>query len=203
MLIGYFMPALHDEGSMRAAATARECLVWSIRNDHTWEEQVRDCYPLDVARNRAVEWSLERGHDLLIQQDNDCFVDEASNPGPLVYRLLTTMREHDAAVVSLALPCRIPNSNGNARPNCYPAKPGETYEAETAGAGILLIDMKKLASLPQPWFRTVVSDDGLEVIEDEGIFFFKKVIAAGHKVIIDWTIPACHGVKTAMTNQPR
>lgn len=199
MLIGYYMPAYHDTVNGAAMRTYRDCAIWANRNGHTWSERIADVHPLDRSRNAAIKWSLAEGHDLLLMQDSDCHIEE----GPAIQRLRSTMLETDAAVVSLALPCRRPRENGSARPNCYPMQPGETYEAETCGTGIILFDMVKLRDLPLPWFRFVLSDDGCDLVTGEDTYFARKAKAAGYRVVVDWTIPAYHDVRTSISNMPR
>lgn len=198
MLIGHFMPS-YGEPERDAVSTVVWCQAWCQQNDHNWDFWTAGKQPIDCNRNTAIKRSLAREHDLLLMQDADCYVDPEA--GPLIYRLLQTLDANDAAVASVALPCRHPGERG-ARANCSPIQMGEVYEARTAGTGLILLDMRKLRGIALPWFEFKRTADGCDIEVSEDVFFVRLAIKEGHRVMIDWTIPALHSGTVALGNMP-
>lgn len=198
MLVGHFMPS-YGNPDPDAINTLVWCQAWCQSNDHTWDFMSTGKQPIDCNRNSAIRWSLKREHDLLLMQDADCYVDPEA--GPLLYRLQQTLVAHDAAVVSVALPCRHPGERG-ARANCSPIQMGEVYKARTAGTGLMLLDMRRLRGMALPWFVMKRTADGCDIAVSEDVFFVRLAIKEGHRVMIDWTIPAFHSGTVALGNTP-
>lgn len=144
-----------------------------------------DAHGIERVRNTGVRMAVERQADLLLMQDADTF---ALPPAfGALDPLWQTMQKHDAAAVGAAVVVR----NGQTM-NVEPARPGESYEGEV-GTGLMLIDLRKLADLPRPWFRTELHDDGERVRCSEDIAFCRLLKRAGHRVIVDYTFPTGHG----------
>lgn len=144
-----------------------------------------DAHGIDRVRNTGVRIAYENAADLLLMQDADTFALQPAFGS--LESLHATMSKHDAAVVGAVVCVR----NGQ-RMNAEPARPREAYEGEV-GTGLMLIDLRKLAELPRPWFRTIIGPDGEQVKESEDIAFCRLLKRKGYRVIVDYTFPTGHG----------
>lgn len=185
MKIGHYVPAYGQRVHVQVAmALAREA-AWCEHAGHVHAPFFTDMIGVDRARNHAVKIATGADCDLLLMQDVDTYALPEHNYSALE-RLLETMTEHGASVVGAAYASR-----NRDRVNCEPAKPHEVYEG-VVGTGLMLIDLRRLADLPQPWFRYQVADDGMTVTCGEDLYFCRLAKAAGHKVLVDYTIPTGH-----------
>lgn len=185
MRIAHVVPAYGQRVHVSVAmAFAREA-AWCEHEGHVHVPFFTDVIGVDRARNIAVSLAIKAGCDLLLMQDADTFAQPEHNYSALC-PLLATMRQQDAAAVGVAVASR-----NRDRMNCEPARPGEVYEGEV-GTGLMLIDLRKLADMPRPWFVYQVADDGETVRCGEDLYFCRRVKAAGHKVLVDYTIPTGH-----------
>jgi hypothetical protein len=150
-----------------------------------------DCNSIEVARNKIVKQAIDAGARLLLMTDSDTFAVDSG-----LEALWRTMQETGAAVVGAAVPVR----NG-ASMNCEPAKPGEVYEG-VVGTGCVLIDLVKLRSLPKPWFRVELSEDGTEKAVGSDVGFCRAVQAHGQRVIVDYRTPMAHASVSIDATRP-
>jgi hypothetical protein len=189
--IGHYLPAYRQSVHVQVAlAMAREA-SWCAGAGHVHVPFFTDINGIARARNIAVATAMKAGCDVLLMQDSDTFALPEHNYSA-IERLLATMIEHDAAVVGAPYPVR----NGETM-CCEPARPGEVYPGEV-GTGLMLIDLRKLADLPRPWFRFVEADDGSTVTCGEDIYFCRLAKSAGYKVLVDYTIPVGHAFSTVV-----
>lgn len=67
---------------------------------------------------------------------------------------------------------------------------GYPIRVDTAHFGLTVIDLRKLAEVPKPWFLTVPDEDGDygEGRTDDDVYFWRRWKEAGHSVYID---PGC------------
>jgi hypothetical protein len=135
------------------------------------------------SRNTLTKMADDAGARLLLMCDSDTFPIPPEGGLGAMWR---TMTETGAAVVGAAVITR--NAK---RMNCEPARPGEVYDGEV-GTGYMLIDLWKLRDLPRPWFVHRDTDDGLGVVCGEDIYFCRHAKAAGHRVVVDFTLPMGH-----------
>jgi hypothetical protein len=185
MKVAHLLPAYRGTVHAEVAiGMSRDAIVCAERG---WKHVpfCVDAHGIDRVRNMGVRIAYDNGADLLLMQDADTFT-IAPAFGSLE-PLLATMEKHDAAAVGAAVVVR----NGNTM-NVEPARPGESYEGEV-GTGLMLIDLRKLAELPRPWFRTTLHDDGERVRCSEDIGFCRLLKTHGHKVIADYTVQTGHG----------
>jgi hypothetical protein len=189
--IGHYLPAYRQSVHVQVAlAMAREA-SWCASAGHVHVPFFTDINGIARARNVAVATAIKAGCDVLLMQDSDTFALPEHNYSA-IERLLATMLKHEAAIVGAPYPVR----NGETM-CCEPARPGEVYPGEV-GTGLMLIDLRKLADLPRPWFRFVEADDGSTVTCGEDIYFCRLAKAAGHKVLVDYTIPVGHAFSTVV-----
>lgn len=170
----------------------------AIQTAYAWQQDALTCVelgwrPLPLwcdnsgiprARNVLVREAYAAGARLLLTMDADTF---PMVPEGGLAHMWQTMSAHGAAVVGAAVVTR----NGT-RVNCHPSQPGECYPGEV-GTGYMLIDLVKLRDLPRPWFVQQDSEDGCGVTCGEDIGFCRKVRAAGHTVIVNYSLPTGHG----------
>ncbi len=185
MKVAHLLPAYRGAVHAEVAiGMSRDAIVCAERG---WKHVpfLIDAHGVERVRNMGVRVAYENECDLLLMQDADTFsIKPAFGSLESLHR---SMEKHGAAAVGAAVVVR----NGE-RMNAEPAKPGESYEGEV-GTGIMLIDLRKLADLPRPWFRTLVRADGETVQESEDIHFCRLLKAHGHKVVVDYTFPTGHG----------
>jgi len=183
--IGHLVPAYGQRVHVQVAlAFAREA-SWCEHAGHVHVPFFVDMIGVDRSRNTAVSLAIKAKCDFLLMQDADTYALPEHNYSAMS-ALLETMTAHDVAAVGAAVASR-----NRDRMNCEPARPGEVYEGEV-GTGLMLIDLRKLADLPRPWFRYEVAADGETVQCGEDLYFCRRVKAAGHKVLVDYTIPTGH-----------
>lgn len=181
MRIGHYVPAYGQRVHVQVAmALAREA-AWCEASGHQHVPFFTDIIGVDRARNTAAELAYRSGCDLLLMQDADTYALPEHN-----YSAIRPLLAHGAAVVGAAYASR-----NRDRMNCEPARPGEVYEG-VVGTGLMLIDLRKLAELPRPWFAYRVAADGMTVECGEDLHFCRLVKAAGHSVLVDYTIPTGH-----------
>lgn len=181
MRIGHVIPAYGQRVHVQVAmALAREA-AWCEANGHTHVPFFVDMIGVDRARNVAVSTALRVQCDLLLMQDADTYALPEHN-----YSAIAALMRHGAAVVG----CAVASRNRD-RMNCEPARPGETYEG-IVGTGLMLLDLRELAAVPRPWFRYQVAEDGESVAMGEDLYFCHRVREAGHRVVVDYSVPTGH-----------
>lgn len=197
MKVAHFIPAYRSVVHVEIAlALARDAAWCEAAGYQHWPFFI-DAAGIARARNRAVQAATERGADLLLMQDSDVFMvlshasAKRSRFGSALDALWDTMRRNDAAAVGAAVPVR----NGQSM-NCEPARPGEVYPGKV-GTGLMLIDLRKLADLPRPWFVHTDRADGLDVECSEDIYFCRQLEAAGLSVFVDYGIDTGHAYTVA------
>lgn len=179
LAIPAYRQTIHARTAMALAQDAMTCLINGWRPAPLYV----DNSGIPRARNVIVTMAEQAGADLLLMCDSDTF---PMLPEGGLGSMYGAMRQHDAAVVGAAVVTR----NGS-RVNCEPARPGESYEGEV-GTGYMLIDMRRLADLPRPWFVHRDTPDGLRVACGEDIYFCRHAKAHGHKVIVNYALPMGH-----------
>lgn len=185
MLVAHLIPAYH--GTLHAQVAVDMTRTTLVCAERGWKYVpiCIDMHGIERVRNLGVKQAYELGADLLLMQDADTF----SLPpafGPLE-PLYSSMERCDAAVVGAAVITR----NGE-RMNCEPAVPGRIYAGEV-GTGLMLIDLRKLRDLPQPWFVQDVASDGITLRVGEDIGFCRLVKSAGRVVVVDYSFNTGHG----------
>ena len=183
MIISLAVPAYRQVMNAQTAYAWAQDMATALELGWRPALQWVDATGIARARNVIVQQAMNVGARLLLTCDSDTF---PTNPHGGLTRMWETMQKHDAAVVGAAVVTR----NGT-RMNCEPARPGETYEGEV-GTGYMLIDLFKLRDLPRPWFVQTDSADGLTVAVGEDIGFCRAAKAAGHRVVVDFSMSMGH-----------
>lgn len=197
MKIRHFTPSYTPITPGQVAQILREedTLHSRLKYDYEWSSE--ECSDIVVIRNRALKHAIESGCDYLCMQDSDIF--SKSSVGAIA-PMLETARTTGAAMVAAICGLR----RQPIRSNVEPSKPGEVYEAEKAGTGLVLIDCKQIADktnpdVPARWFDKEYSKDGTEVSVGEDIWFCKWLKARDLTLYVDGRVPTTHARKDLET----
>lgn len=187
--VGIFVPAYRGQVCAE--------LINSILADFDWAARAgvkvaffwHDIQPVDRARNLAVDRALTMGLNYLMMYDADCYCDPRGSALGHMYGVLRGWQgERPAAAVTAATVCR-----GGDLVNVSPVRVDEVYEAEKAGAAVLLLDLVALGDLGDPpWFRYELAPDGIDPVAGEDVYFTNRVRELGGTVLVDYQIPTRH-----------
>lgn len=193
MKLLYFIPCYR--GIVRAEIIADVVLNFQFCGVRGWDVQLLrvDMAGIARARNNAVEYAFNMDADLMLMQDYDCFGVE---PKGSLHHLVNAWEAEAAAAVGAVIACR-----GRDKVNAEPARPGQRYVADV-GTGIMLVDMRRLADLPRPWFTCDLSDDGTQLAMSDDIGFCRRVKAHGRRVIADYTFSTGHCAEDVLALDP-
>lgn len=172
MRVGIFTPAYREQVHVgHAYMLARLCVSLAtagMRPDPFYRASA--C--LDASRNWAVNEARRRGCHVLLMVDADVFTTDAS----FLADMLDEIKD-GAAVAGAVVSTRGGRENA-------------TTDGEV-GTGMMLIDLRKLESLPHPWFRTELDARG-ETAAGEDVAFCRRVMAHGRRVAIVRSFPTTH-----------
>jgi hypothetical protein len=127
---------------------------------------------LDASRNWSIHEARSRECHVLLMCDADVFTTEPTFLADMLDEI-----KAGAAVCGAVVATR--GGRENATPDLE------------VGTGLMLIDLRKLADLPMPWFRTDLDMRG-EVATGEDINFCRRVKAHGRTVSIVRSFPTTH-----------
>lgn len=183
MIIALGIPCYKQSVHVGTAQTWVRDTIWAMQQG--WRPLMlwADTNSIECTRNLLVKQAEDAGSRLLLMADSDTF---PVPPTVGLESMWKAMTETGAAVVSAAVAVR-----GGQTMNCEPSIPGQIYEG-IAGTAYQLIDLVKLRALPKPWFSVVLSDDGTEKSVGSDIGFLRRVQAAGHKTVVNYSIAMAH-----------
>jgi hypothetical protein len=172
MKVGIFTPCYREQVHIgQSYMLARLCVSLAsagMRPDPFYRASA--C--LDAARNWAVNEARRRECHVLLMVDADVFTTESTFLADLLDEI-----KAGAAVAGAAVATRDGREN--------------TTPDGAVGTGLMLIDLRKLADLPQPWFRTELDERG-EIRTGEDVGFCRRVMAHGRRVAIVRSFPTTH-----------
>lgn len=192
MIIGHFTPSYTPISPGQTAQILREESVLHGRLGYDYRWWSEECSDIVMLRNRALAQAIEMGCDYLCMQDSD--IQSRSNMGAIVL-MLETARSTGAAMVAAICGLR-------RKPVCAnvePCRPGEVYEAEKAGTGLVLIDCKQVAGIKERWFDKSYTDDGTAIDVGEDIWFCQVLKRNGMSLYVDGRVPTTHAMKDLET----
>lgn len=199
MKVGYFVPAYrqNEHAYLRMQAVVEERA--SVKAGYEVSPWWIDCGDIAQARRIALHHSVEHGHDYLLMQDSDIYVPDGRSA---IVPMLETAQKHNAAAVAAICGLRRIRAE-SVQPNVLPFKPGEVYEAEKAGTGLMLIDVgwvrERYDEYTGPWFeRTWKDERHLQLDTGEDIFFCKIVRAMGGSLWVDGRVHTVHAYTDTM-----
>ncbi len=169
---------LHDEASLRAAG----------HDHHFWSQHNCD---LIYMRNRALHRALtDLRADYLFMQDSDVY--SPMQGGPVIH-LLRTAQETGATLTGAMVSMRTRPPKANVWP-CYP---GEIFEADKIGTGMVLVDLNKVREwyddFNEPCFsRIYTTGKCFEPKVGSDIYFSYVVRSKGGLIVCDGTVPTVH-----------
>jgi glycosyltransferase involved in cell wall biosynthesis len=150
----------------------------------------------DIARNKAVEYALEKKANYLWFLDDDVQV-----PFFTARQLIYTLEQSDAMIVggiycSKHLPPEPLVYRGKGQGAFWKWKLEEIFEVDGIGGGCMMINMEVFKHLEKPYFKTVdkVITEGTEVGNSatEDLYFCNKVRDAGFKILADAHVMCRH-----------
>jgi hypothetical protein len=157
-----------------------------------WELGTLDGHSCDLnyLRNNIVDRAIKADVDYLFMQDADVFAADTSSP--LMQMIDTCQRTESAAVFAMVL-----MRTEVVRANTWPCKPGEVFELEKAGTGMLVIDINRLrkwyADFDGPLFLRVYTDKkGHTQKIGQDVWFCHVLRKQGERIFCDGRIPTVH-----------
>lgn len=172
---------------------------WSTPYDFTSNEITN--FPIDEARNLAVETAINENFEYILFLDTDIFVRstflmemmkrfELYSPDTVVANYF--LKEDYPAPVT-----RIVNTKNNYALSWTEIQTktenelnSPDYRFVMSGAGALLINTELLKKMEKPYFQYLTIDDGRKMGEDT--YFFRKVNDMGAMIWVAWDIPVAH-----------
>jgi hypothetical protein len=170
------------------------CKAMSIApNPSGWEMGTIDTHSCDLnwLRCSIVHRAVNEGVDYLMMQDADVFgADENASP---LMQLIATCKETQAAAVFAMVTMR----TRPPRANVWPCKPGEVYELEKAGTGMLVIDINRIRrwydDFDGPLFLRIYTDrKGHKQAMGQDVWFCRILQKHDEKIFCDGRIPTVH-----------
>lgn len=162
MKVGIFTPCYREQVHIGTAYMLARLCVSLVGAGMRPDPFYRASACLDASRNWAVNEARARECHVLLMVDADVFTTEPTFLADMLDEI-----KAGAAVCGAAVMTRDGREN--------------TAGDGSVGTGLMLIDLRKLADLPQPWFRTELDERG-ETRTGEDIAFCRRVTAHGRRV---------------------
>ncbi len=192
MRIGHFTPTytpICDEQHvqvLREKDTLQDRLMFDYRR---WTANASD---IVILRNRALAYAIEMECDYLCMQDSDIF---SKHPMGAIAPLLETAVKTGAAMVAAICGMR----KAGAPANVEPCRPGEVYEAERVGTGLVVIDCKMASKIVGMAFAKIYDVDGTNIRTGEDVWFCERLQELGAKIFVDGRVPTTHINRDVLT----
>lgn len=188
--IDHWVPAYNQQINVNIVPQTHRDAMHAAEAGHVYRFWSQHSCDLVAMRNQALHRSLCDGFDYLLMQDSDVF--STAPQGPLM-PMLETMRETEATVVGALVTMR----TNPPRANVWPVYPGEVFEAEKIGTGMVLLDLNKIREWYEdydgPCFqRAYKTNKSIEPQTGMDIFFSYVVREHGGTVVCDGRIPTVH-----------
>lgn len=143
----------------------------------------------DVCANASIKFCLDQGADEIVGISCDQMV-----PVDILARL----RAHNKDAVAAMTATRQPGhqwltfefNKEDGFKQVDPVKPLQRMDG--VGAGCMLFKADVFRKIPPPWFATIVSDDGSELLATSDFYFFDKCRQYGVEVWVDATLESPH-----------
>lgn len=188
--IDHFVPAYNEQVNANLMSQIVRDSHYCRDAGHVW--RLRGAHGCDLLsmRNRALDRSIREGFDFLFMQDSDTFSTATNGP---IKPLLETSLKLGATLTGALVTMR----TRPARANVWPCHPGEVYEADKVGSGMILLDLNRIrewyGEYDGPCFqRMYETDKCIEPKVGSDIFFCYVVRQHGGLVAVDATVPTVH-----------
>ena len=152
--------------------------------------------PTDIARNKAVEYALEKKANYIWFLDDD-----VQTPFFAVRQLIYTLEQSDAMVAG-GIYCRKQEPieplvyRGRGKGAFWKWKVNDVFEVDGIGGGCMMVKTDVLKHLEPPYFKTVDNfvTEGTEIARasTEDLYFCTKVRQAGYKILADAHVMCNH-----------
>jgi hypothetical protein len=187
--IAHLIPAYRASVHSACAQSMARDAYWCAQHGFRYTSMCADLGRIDVARNLAVEQARRIKATHLWRTDEDNWSADAT---PALATLFDTMTRTGAPIVGANCLTRDGKGmNGIPVAGSRELAPG-VYEAEVVGAALMLVDMRKLASLTLPWFVFETTPDGLLTSVPEDLYFCERARKAGHRVVCNFMLKTGH-----------
>ena len=195
MKIAHYVPAYNQMLNANIVGQVAMDIASVSDAGHHWNWWSQHSCDLIAMRNGVLHKALDRGMDYLFMQDSDVY---STAPGGPVMRLIRTAQDTGATLTGAMVSMR----TRPPRANVWPCHPGEVFEADKIGTGMVLIDCNKVrewyADYKGPCFQRVYTDDKcVEPKVGSDIFFSYVVRQHGGLIVCDGTVPTVHVDATA------
>lgn len=158
--------------------------------------------PVDEARTTLVEKAIEHGSRFLFFVDDDVII--PINGGRKLYDTLN-MADNKTMVVAGIYPNRDTDTpepmifRGDGNGPFWHWKVGDIFPVTGAGTGCMMINLDVFKYLEKPWFKLIdklsyYPEDKLFLNDyaTDDLYFCKKVIDAGFKILCDGAVICAH-----------
>ncbi len=194
MKVGHYIPAYNEQvhtGVMRQACREAVGAYSSGVDMARWTQHSCD---LIANRNQAMNKALMSGLDFLFMQDADVY---SEAPSGVIGQLIKVALDTKATLVGAPVWCRTDPPRMNIAPWDESACPGQVFEVEKMGSGMILIDLARVREwydeYQGPCFQRVYEDDrAITPQVGSDIYFCKVVRAHGGRIVCDARIPTVH-----------
>lgn len=165
--------------------------------------QIRNCRPIDAARNFTANEFLKSGLDWLVMSDNDMapplgifkMIDEADTRMDIVVPRFYSVTDDGLRLIWAPLPTENIDSGA------------EWIELSEAGTGVMAIRRRVFERLGKPYFKTIFNEEDRRIIKGEDWNFCEKARAAGFRLFGNVRFSADHfrtvGLNMAVENGVR
>ncbi len=196
MKIGHYIPAYNQQVTVNIVAQVASDVSSVADAGHAYHFWSQHNCDLIYMRNWALHRSLtELRLDYLFMQDSDVYSPMVGGP---VMQLVRTAEDTGATLTGAIVSMR----TRPPKANVWPCHPGEIFEADKIGTGMVLLKLNKIREwyddYEGPCFQRVYqSDKCFEPKVGSDIYFSYVVRQHGGLIVCDGTIPTVHIDTTA------
>jgi hypothetical protein len=189
--IGAYVPAYNQQVNVNILAQALSDSANVAGEGHSYRFWSQHSCDLIYMRNFALHRALtELQLDYLFMQDSDVY---SPMPGGPLMQLVRTAQETGATLTGAMVTMR----TRPPKANVWPVHPGEVFQADKIGTGMVLLDLNKIREwyddYQGPCFQRVYTTDKcFEPKTGSDIFFSYVVRQHGGLIVCDGTVPTVH-----------
>jgi hypothetical protein len=188
--IDCYVPAYNQAINVNIASQLLRDSMHVAEAGHSYRFWSQHTCDLVAMRNQALDRALKDGFDFLMMQDSDVY--SPAPTGPLM-PLLETALETEATVTGAMVSMR----TRPPRANVWPCHPGQVFEADKIGTGMVLLDLNRVRDwydeYQGPCFQRVYENDkAVHPTIGMDIFFCYVVRDHGGRVVCDGRVPTVH-----------
>lgn len=188
--LAHYVPAYNEQVNVSIVSQALMDSLAAAEAGHSYRFWAAHSCDLIAMRNQAVDKAMRLGMDYLFMQDADVYSDA---PGGALMPLLRSAEETGATVTGALVTMR----TDPPKANVWPVHPGEVFEADKIGSGMILLNLNKMREwydgYDGPCFSRVYETDKSIVPKIGSDIFFSYVVRQhGGRIVCDATVPTVH-----------